>query len=388
MAPSNAQDSVTVGKSKADVPAVDRGNHDREAVSIILPGQTPAGGPILSVLVKRTYTLIDGGKSIRSPQDRQLSAADVYYEKKMTSSVQFESDFVPFKLKTDIVVNGTAYAPNRKAVEALKASVSVGTIRKEILVIGDRTCHYGSFTGATFSQPKPFTEMPIRYERAYGGVDTVSNPGLPLHYPRNPAGKGFLIKDSRQTLEGLQLPNIEDPLQPLRPDRLCADRYESWPNMPKPQGFGWTAKSWQPRCAAAGTMPGDIKHEEAIRHSYAAGMNKNESAVFEKTRLPVMDFSFFNGASTGLSVPYLKGDEEISLVNLTPSSTFTTGLPGQAPAIRIDIGDGPVEVTAVLQTLLIRMDEHEFDLVWRGAVEYPGMDWLPQMKRMSVFVEP
>jgi hypothetical protein len=40
----------------------------------------------------------------------------------------------------------------------------------------------------------------------------------------------------------------------------------------------------------------------------------------------------------------------------------------------------------VLQTVQIRLEERELDLVWRAAVPYPGRDWLPQMRRMQVFV--
>jgi hypothetical protein len=41
----------------------------------------------------------------------------------------------------------------------------------------------------------------------------------------------------------------------------------------------------------------------------------------------------------------------------------------------------------VLQTVMIRMEERQVDLVWRGAIPYAGPDWLPQMKKMEVVVE-
>jgi hypothetical protein len=33
---------------------------------------------------------------------------------------------------------------------------------------------------------------------------------------------------------------------------------------------------------------------------------------------------------------------------------------------------------------MLRMDDLQVDLVWRGAVPYPGPDWLPQMRKMEV----
>jgi hypothetical protein len=35
---------------------------------------------------------------------------------------------------------------------------------------------------------------------------------------------------------------------------------------------------------------------------------------------------------------------------------------------------------------MIRADDGQVDLVWRAAVHYPGPDWLPQMRKMEVFV--
>jgi hypothetical protein len=53
----------------------------------------------------------------------------------------------------------------------------------------------------------------------------------------------------------------------------------------------------------------------------------------------------------------------------------------------MDIGLGEHEPEPVLHTLLIRPDDQQVDLVWRGALEYPGIDWLPEMKRLNVEVQ-
>jgi hypothetical protein len=36
---------------------------------------------------------------------------------------------------------------------------------------------------------------------------------------------------------------------------------------------------------------------------------------------------------------------------------------------------------------MIHMDEREVDLVWRGAVSYPGPDWLPEMTKLELSVQ-
>jgi hypothetical protein len=33
------------------------------------------------------------------------------------------------------------------------------------------------------------------------------------------------------------------------------------------------------------------------------------------------------------------------------------------------------------------MEDRQLDVVWRGAVPYPGRDWLPQMRKMEVFID-
>jgi hypothetical protein len=108
--------------------------------------------------------------------------------------------------------------------------------------------------------------------------------------------------------------------------------------------------------------------------------------VYEANPLPVVDFRFFNGASPGLSLPYLAGDETVSLTHLTPEGNLSFQLPGDRPAITLDLGDGVQEEPVVLHTVQIRADDGAVDLVWRAAFPYPGLDWLPEMKKSEVTV--
>jgi hypothetical protein len=82
----------------------------------------------------------------------------------------------------------------------------------------------------------------------------------------------------------------------------------------------------------------------------------------------------------------LSGDEPVRVVNLDPQGDTQFQLPGERPRIGLDIGKGMQEPEAVLHTVMIRMEERQVDLVWRGAVSYPGPDWLPEMKKLEVLV--
>ncbi len=357
------------------------GNH------IVLPGQLPKGEPILSVLVKRSYRIIEGKLAERSDEDRPMVPGDVPWETPLNSSVRFESDFVPYKLSTDVVLNGHAYSPKQQPCQKLIVGLKVGDVRKEVYVVGDRNVIYVSGSDPKFSDPEPFTKMELKYERAYGGIDVFSDSKNSYAYGRNPVGRGFVVKNAKECLDRLKLPNLEDPKDRLTPERLCVgDFQQGWTKQPVPCSLGWYPKTWLPRAAFAGVMPGDRKFEQEMRSVYAKLIPAEHQAAYQKTNLPDMDFRFFNGASIGLSVPYLHGGETVVADFLTEEPRFQFQLPKERPTISIDIGEGAQEPSVALHTVMIHMDQRQLDLVWRGAIEYPGMDWLPQMKKMEVII--
>jgi hypothetical protein len=359
---------------------------ERKPQKVVLPGQMPEGQHILSVLVKRTYDFSPGAICQRAAADRKLISGDIYHDDPMNSSVKDESDFVPFKLATDVVVNSTAYAPNGQPASSFLASVQVNTTKKDILVIGDRVCRFRDGGTPTFTDPEPLTSMEVRYERAYGGMDIYSDPKLPCPYGRNPLGRGFVIANTKRAVDNLELPNLEDPGDLLTPERLCLGHFMYWERQPMPQGFGWFPKHWRPRGERAGVMPADRAVEQELRRAYALVVPADQREMYAKTGLPDMDFRFFNGASPGLALPFLSGGEWVQLTNLTPDGELHFQLPGDRPKIGLDIGQGVQEPAVVLHTVMIRADDGQVDLVWRAAVPYPGPDWLPQMRKMEVFV--
>jgi hypothetical protein len=352
---------------------------------VLLPGQSPAGEPIYSLILKRTYD-IKAGKCVRAGEDRKLFPADVHWTDPMNSSVRFESDFIPFKLRTDVAFNGKAYSPGMVPVQSLAAAVIVGEARKEILVVGDRMCRWLEGGRIAATPPEPFAVMDLRYENAYGGVDLYSDPALPFGYPRNPLGKGFVVKATPRTLRDLPLPNVEDPKARLGAGNLCIQEIRNWEKQPLPAGLGWFPKLWRPRALLAGTMPGDEKLEEELRTAYASVLSPSDKELYLKHRLPRMDFRFFNGASPGLDFPYLSGTEKIVLENLTPEGRLEFALPGEKPRVGIDIGFGLQEPESVLHTVQIHGEEGQVDLVWRAAIPYPGTDWLPQMTKLDLTI--
>ena len=354
---------------------------------VFLPGQSEDGQHILSILVKRTYNIIPGMPCVRAEQDTKLYAADVFYADPMNSSVKFESDYVPFKLATDVVFNGMAYSPGGRATTEIVAELSVGEHCKRIAVVGDRSCTFRAGKLPVFRDPVAFTSMNLRYELAYGGVDIYSDTRIPFPYMRNPLGRGFAIKNLERAIQDLPLPNIEDFTNRLTPERLCCDEFSQWEQLPMPAGLGWLPKTWFPRAALAGIMPADRAVEQELRAAYTKLVPPEHRELYGQTQLRDMDFRFFNGSSSGLTFPFLAGTELIRTVNLSPEGECSFRLPGDVIKIGLDIGAGMEEPVVVIHTVMIRMDDGQVDLVWRGATPYEGPDWFPQMRKMEVLVQ-
>ena len=352
----------------------------------VLPSVDQNGGAIFSVVVKRTYDIRDGQPLVRAEQDQPLIATDQYYDggNPTETTVQFESDLVPCKHVTDVVVIGRAYTPGYRPAQQCDVAVQVGSFRKVLRVIGDRRCFYAPGKDPVFSEPEPFTEMPMRYERSYGGTDSNSLPDMPFPYPRNPMGKGIAILNTMEAIEGLGLPNIEDPHELLTPDRVVLGDIGRWNQQPLAHGLGWVQKTWYPRCSFVGAMPGNVAPQEAMREEGLGLVPAKQVALTRQFKLPRFDTRFNSGASLGLAFPFLAGDQSISLTNLSANGQLRFSLPNHPPKIMMDISFGEKSLHPVLQTVSIRPDDHQVDLVWRGVHEYPGTDWLNKMNRFHV----
>jgi hypothetical protein len=299
-----------------------------------------------------------------------------------SSTVKYETDLVPYKSAADVVLIGRAHAPDGKAVRQMDVAIKVADRQKTMRIIGHRKCLYRAHRPPAFTEPAPFTEMEPRYERAYGGKDLRSEPALPFYYPRNHLGTGLAVKNLPEVIDGLALPNQEDPGDLLAPERVVLGEPERWNRQPLPRGFGWFQRTWYPRCSFTGAVPGFVDPAEVMREEELGLVPRGQIALARRFRLPSLDARFHDGASLGLVLPYLAGGERIDLIHLTPEGRLEFFLPRDPPRLLLDIGLGENELTAVPHTVCIRPEDRQVDLVWRGAHEYPGVDWLPEMKRM------
>ena len=355
----------------------------------IVLGKDNLANHVASVIVKRSYRITHGAKVVRCEADHPLRLIDHYYDDgdPEWATVQHEYELAPYKPQTDVVVIGKAYAPRGEPTQQMTVSVSVGNKKKSLIVIGDRECHFRANGAPVFSDPVPFTEIEIRYERAYGGKDETSLPDIPFYYPRNTMGKGVVLRNTKDSVEGLSLPNIEDPKDRLTPERLIIEQPDRWHHQPLPQGFGWRQRTWYPRCGLLGIYPAFTEVGTVTAEEQMGLLPKNHIALAKQSKLPTYDAEFNNGASLEMAFPSLEGNEQVCLNGLSPQGELSFSLPGEKPAILLDIGQGEKQLDARLHTVSVRPDDLEVDLIWRGAYTYEGYDWWPHSKRLHAEVD-
>ncbi len=299
-------------------------------------------GPV-TVVAKGTFDLVPGGGAKRTETQAPL-LGDVPVGQLPRRSTRYESDFAPFKPRADLLCVGSAHPPDGKHTNCV-VSFGVGSFQKRILVVGDRTWKLGiGRLNNTPTSAAPFTSMPISYDRAFGGRDPADKTGLGA-YPQNPIGRGYTTNS--RALEGLALPNLEDPANPIR----------SWKDQPAPMGFGPVGRTWQPRFKRVGTYD-------------KRWLEPGAPAVPED-----FDERYYNCAPDDQQVEcYLRGDEKIRVTNMHPQHR---DLQCRLPKLRVRCfvdrrgaqGRRLDEVPMNLDTLWVDMDTLTLALVWRGRFD-------------------
>ncbi len=358
-----------------------------------MPGNAPDGAPILSVLGKKTFKFENGKTAVEDTEEQiPFLEADEYWGQgnPQTDAMKLESDLIAYKPMTDVVLIALAHAPKGIPVPQLDVGVQVGTARKIFRVFGDRKVIVTG-TGINFSPPAPFDRMPLEYSLAYGGKDDKSDDGIPYVYPRNPVGKGFVVKNNAKALQNMLLPNIEDPQRLLTPQNLVVGSYDRWKLYPEPMGIGYTSKNFYPRYTLAGLPPdhqasAEMERQRSLQKMPTVGTGGHASSPPPPT--PILNLQFFNGASQGLAFPYLMGNETVKLAHLDKEHPqFSFNLPGVRPRAWLDVGQGAEEMRMALHTVVIYKETNQVTLVWRGSSYYGGLEEMKKFTALDYWVK-
>jgi hypothetical protein len=301
------------------------------AVVNVLPDHD--GVDTLFVVVRATLALA----AAATPLDEQPPPppGDEYFGEPGASSLKYASALHLVKPGTDVVVIGSARPARGRQVTEMLVGLTVGPKRKVVQVLGDRTWRRGGIT-----PPRPFTELPLLWERAYGGVHRIDGRQT-LEEPRNPVGVGFPGKRPADGAIGERLPNLEDPRAPLTAFGQRRD----------PVGFGFIAPSWEPRRSHAGTY----------------------DQAWQRTRAPYLprDFDprFFNAAPADqVFSPALTGGEPVELVGLHPDGNLALTLPRWDLRCRVRIAGRTEAPPFRLDTVMIEPDANRLGFIFRAAV--------------------
>lgn len=351
------------------------------------PLQDLDGGLVALVVAKKAWSI---------GEDRVLRPADdpepVLFANLLESGddptaspVRIEADTALVKPKADLVVIGTAHAPGGDPAPWFDVGVTLGSVRRTLRVFGPRRAVYRKpvretkkevvYSPPLFTDPTPVRRVAMSFTNSYGGVARYRLPEsddvLEIPCPCNPFGKGYCVQNSPEALDGLDLPQVEDPAALLAPETLVRE-IGAPENLPLPAGLGFYGSGWYPRVAYAGVMPHEVDRVRAQVREQAARLDPDkDAAAIEMLRdfdPPVLAPEFFQGAAPGLAVPFPRGDESVALKNLSPSGHLAFNLPGRRPLVTLDLGRGPEVVPMALDTLVIMPDEARLLLTFRGRV--------------------
>ena len=283
------------------------------------------------VAVKGTFDIKPDGKVELAEEQLDPLLVPEYNGEAGMSSLRYDADLVAPKPTTDVVLNGTAYAPKGRPSNDFIVSIRVAQIEKAIRVVGNRRWKGGVF-GLKTSTAEPITTLPIIYERAYGGYDhTNPDPKKQRMDPRNPVGCGVVAKSKHRL--GQPLPNFEYPRGSLEKSG--------------PAGFGAIDGHWSPRRELQGTY----------------------DTAWQQNRLPLLPedwdpHSLLCSPADQRPNSHLFGGEPIELSNLTPEGKLSFTLPKVHLTFNTRIDRRREEHRSRLSTVIVEPDYPRIIMVW------------------------
>lgn len=323
-----------------------------------------------------------------------LVLADRYCGVEGRSSLICESDLAPYKPRCDVIVTGSAHAPEGQPTTCWPARLRVGTpeikvetdavphskqrmhvlLDKKLVVHGPRQFRRTWLGRWELQNALPAAVVPLSYERAFGGASVVLDPSSDNHAPlinevcfSNPLGCGWydprefkILQEIGQPVpELLPAPQLEyagDPIQepcfaqnpsgPLTPQQMLqavqAGAHRS-------ANFGAIGRAWTPRLQYAGT------YDDAWLRERWPNLPED------------FNYHYWNGAPADQQIGYPPPGIVVELVNLTdptitPSGHLVTKLPEHRAYVLMRLQSGVmlplpmVTDTIHVDTQLLRID--------------------------------
>lgn len=291
----------------------------------------------LTVIAKASFALAPE-RAMELTTPAPLVEREVPRTENPVSSVRRAAENALYVRRADVLLDAIAFAPEGGEVPQSKVRVALARgprllFSKELLVAGDRK------TGGD-PRPAPFREMPIVYERAFGG----------LGHPDNPAGVGF------EPRAGGPMPNV-----------LAGEGARV-----EPFGFGPISTTWPRRRAKRGAL--DRKRID-------------EPPWVE---LPdAFDDTYFHAAPADQQVDDLAAGDLVLLAGLHREvPVLRVALPTLRAVALAQIPSGQrAHIPMRLDTLFLEPHLLRADLIFRGALEVGVVD-LQSLRVAGALEEP
>jgi hypothetical protein len=344
------------------------------------------GGSQVGVIAKRTYRVV-GRRCVLA--DEQVPLVEEPRFSDDCAVLLHDLDCVLHRTQVDVVLEGSARPP-RPAVAAFDLRIRVGSLDRRLAVFGDRRCYRSASGRLRFSSAVPVEAVPLDWTSSYGGFDRVAlerhgDPLLELRdrqkqpysprfgrfaYPRNRAGKGYLIEATDDALAACALPNVEEPASLLSPERLPLEAPERWPAGPVVAGVGWQSYASFPRTAMLGIPPA----YDAQTCPPASFLEVRTGAIATESIAPAiamsrrLDLRAAQQSAPGMRIPALHPGAPVTIVHAHPTlPVWDFALPCETPVLALQIpGAKPVGIEPRIRTVYIQPDLDRVTLVWVG----------------------
>ena len=270
----------------------------------------------LTIIVKACFKLVPNAPMVLIAPD-PIRVVDWHYDGSALASVAHAGEVAPRRSRVDVVLTGEAHAPKRATRVNVRLAIHEGSrplLDKTIRVVGRRA--------TADAEPEPFSAMPLRYERAFGGVG----------HDANPIGVGYGKSD--------ELPNL------LAADGTPVD---------------------EPACLAP--VPATFPRRRALRGALSA-----KAAHAMVTDLGNdFDFDYYQTAPRDQQLDQLPGDSWITLEGFgAEGGRLLTQLPGAKALVRVWLETGSVDVATALDTVALDVQHRNCVLLWRGETVVAG----------------
>ncbi len=346
---------------------------------------------LLACVARRTYTFAPNGKVTVADSQVPLTLDPVMSDQPIDAlaTLEDDTDLVAPKERTDIVFRGTACSP--KKTKEMFVAVALGKVARRLRVSGERRAEVSADGTVKFSVAEGFDRLPLTPAVAYGGYDEFAQDRLApprmehiyllghkpvglFAYPRNAAGVGYFIDVERRRADGAKLPRVEDPSDPLVPERFFVPVPEAWLDAPIAALMGWLPHSSYPRIVRyVGPRLPHLPPTRKIREiDLGCGDDLMEPKLLGQGELHPWALQ---GASPGFALERLRGDELGILRGLTPEAEEVRfSLPGEAPRFTLSVPDVKKTFSPkpVLQTVRVDGDKRELSLTWCATVPLLG----------------